>query len=112
MKRDDVERTIQGLLAACKELLAESGKQRAGDWEIINSGMVQGEQMLRDLRTEKAKSPASERAKTAIVEYLIEWLEVAEEAGHNTAPPVSLGSVIEDDITLRDLIEMARGRKR
>ncbi len=42
---------VQMLLDACKELMAESGKQRAGDWEIINTGMVEGQKFLR--RSEK-----------------------------------------------------------
>lgn len=45
---------IRKLLDACKELLEECGKRRAGDWQTINEGMVAGEKFLRD-----AKSKAS-----------------------------------------------------
>lgn len=38
---------VRMLLDACKELLAESGNKRAGDWEIINDGMVAGERFVR-----------------------------------------------------------------
>lgn len=51
MKPEEVERVICGLLSSCKELLVEMGKQRAGDWQIINDGMVSGEKMLREIRT-------------------------------------------------------------
>ncbi len=37
---------IRMLLDACKELLAEAGKKRAANWEIINDGMVAGEKFL------------------------------------------------------------------
>lgn len=45
-KETTAEEVVQKLLDACKELLAESGRQRAGDWEIINDGMVEGERFL------------------------------------------------------------------
>jgi len=37
---------VQKLMDACKELLAEAGRKRAADWEIINDGMVAGEAFL------------------------------------------------------------------
>ncbi len=42
---------VRMLLASCKELLEECGKKRAGDWAIINDGMVAGEEFARKSET-------------------------------------------------------------
>lgn len=49
---------------------------------------------------------AQELWKDRIILHLIEWVKTAEEAGQSPAP-ISFGSLIVDDITLRDALEMA-----
>lgn len=44
--------------------------------------------------------------KDRIIQHLLEWVKTAEDAGHSPVP-ISFGSLIEDDITLRDALEMA-----
>lgn len=38
----ELTKTVGMLMDACKELMAESGKRRAANWEIINDAMVAG----------------------------------------------------------------------
>lgn len=44
--------------------------------------------------------------KDRIIQHLLEWVKTAEDAGQSPVP-ISFGSLIEDDITLRDALEMA-----
>lgn len=44
--------------------------------------------------------------KDRIIQHLLEWVKTAEAAGQSPVP-ISFGSIIEDDITLRDALEMA-----
>lgn len=44
--------------------------------------------------------------KDRIIQHLLEWVAVAEDAGQ-TPMPISFGSLIEDDITLRHALEIA-----
>lgn len=50
------------------------------------------------------------RASDEIVDYLIHWLNEAEDHGQSPAP-VSFGALVSEDMTMRDLVELARGRK-
>jgi hypothetical protein len=52
-KEPTAAEVVQMLLDACKELLAECGRKRAADWEIINEGMVAGERFVRLSRESK-----------------------------------------------------------
>ena len=38
----ELTKTVEMLMEACKELMAESGHQRAANWEIINDAMIAG----------------------------------------------------------------------
>jgi hypothetical protein len=55
------------------------------------------------------ETEAMQRAKRDIIEHLIQWLEGAEKAGQSPAP-ISFGSLVYDDLTFRDLVELARGK--
>ena len=44
--------------------------------------------------------------KDRIILHLLEWVKTAEDA-RQSPTPISFGSLIEDDITLRDALEMA-----
>lgn len=57
----------------------------------------------------KIETVAMKRAKEEIIAHLIAWLETAEKAGQSPAP-VSFGSLVTEDLTMRDLVELARGR--
>lgn len=57
----------------------------------------------------KTETAEMARAKEEIVDFLISWLETAEGKGQSPVP-VSFGALVADDMTLRDLIELARGR--
>lgn len=56
------------------------------------------------------ETEATRRAKEEIIEHLIRWLETAEKA-HQSPEPVSFGSLVVEDLTLRDLVELARGKR-
>lgn len=58
----------------------------------------------------KVETPAMKQAKEDLIEYMIWWLDEA--ARFQQSPgPISFGAVVMDDVTVRDLVEMARGRK-
>lgn len=44
--------------------------------------------------------------KDRIIQHLLDWVRIAEDAGQSPVP-ISFGSLVEDDITLRDALEMA-----
>lgn len=44
--------------------------------------------------------------KDRIIQHLLEWVKTAEDAGQSPVP-ISFGSLIEDDITLRHALEIA-----
>jgi len=56
------------------------------------------------------ETTAMKRAKDEIVDFLIERMEASEKAGQSPAP-VSFGALVTEDMTLRDLVELAQGRK-
>jgi len=47
--------------------------------------------------------------KDRIIQHLLDWVKGAEDAGQSPTP-ISFSSLIEDDITLRDALEIA-GRR-
>ena len=57
----------------------------------------------------RTETKAMKSAKEEIINHLIWWLELHEAKGQSPEP-VSFGDTVVEDCTLRDLVELARGR--
>lgn len=56
------------------------------------------------------ETKAMRQAKEDIIEMLLEWMGEAEAAGQSPAP-IHFSMIVRDDITLRDALEIARGKR-